>query len=183
MSSMSRADTQIIPCLLTSLSTPISALIVSIIISFHLCKLTCCTITSLVFHTSHFPCTASFAFLSSPLSPFSFIISPPVPSLHLPGHLPSPSVFGTVPPWSLCVPCKLLPFFLSLLCLASFFLLFLLMISSLFKSSFFALWSESMLPPGAFRRALHVVPQQGATLPLCFIDYQTAFLEWCTQSL
>lgn len=78
--SSSRADTQIIPCLLTCFSIPISALIMLIIFSFHPCNRLTVTVVQLpawFFQTSHFPPTECLLF--SLLSPFSLITILPIP--------------------------------------------------------------------------------------------------------
>lgn len=110
ISCSSWADTQIIPCLLACFFIPISALIILIIFPFHSCNRLTVTVVQLPAW-----CFRRLTFLSLPEcfffpSSFSFFVyhHSSNSSLHLPGHLSTPTVFWTVPLWPLCVPCKLL---------------------------------------------------------------------------
>lgn len=81
--SSSRADTQIIPCLLTCFFILISSLIILIIFSFYPCKRLTVTVVQLPVwfsrHLTFLPLPVCFL---SPLSPFSFIILPIPPSIY-----------------------------------------------------------------------------------------------------
>lgn len=141
-----------------------------------------CTVTSLVFQTSHFPLTACLLFFLSSFSLFIYHHSPRS-SLHLPGQLSTLSVFWTVPLWPLCVPCKLLSLSFSPFLIGLFLLLCLLI-----SSRFFTHIPDTLIcinaAPWCFSLILHFPSAGGQrTCWLCFIDYFTAFLEWCTQLL
>lgn len=161
---------------------PIRALIILIIFSFHPCKRLgySCTITSLVFQTSHFPPTNCLLF-SSPLSPFSFIIILPIP----------PSIYQVIVPLCLFSELCLSDLYVSPVncspspCPPFDWLVPPLMFINL--ALLFPLISDTPIcinaAPWCCRLVLHVVPQRGPTEMLTVLYWLLHCFSWVMHTI